>query len=614
MGSVRKKSVHPKTGCGVDCAVVYAGANTTHIPIATGTTLLAPSGYPIARAGQVYDAPPMLSFAFRPKLFDSLKGYNRDKLTRDVAAGLTVGVVALPLAMAFAIASGLKPEAGLFTAIIAGFLISLLGGSQVQIGGPAGAFIVIVYGIVERYGVPNLIIATAMSGVILFLMGLFRLGVLVRFIPVAVVIGFTNGIAVLIALSQVKDFFGLQLAQVPADLIDMTIALWGAASSTNPMAVLVASLSLALILVWERARIGWAARGGWPARLAVLPGTIVALVLAAVAVFAFKLPVETIQSRFGGIPASLPAFALPAFDWSTVRFLLIPAVTLALLGSIESLLCARVADTLTRDRHDPNQELMAQGVANFISPFMGGMPATGTIARTVTNIKSGAVTPVSGLVHAATLLTIVLVAAPLAGTIPLACLSAILMYVAWNMGQWKEFAHLRNYRMPYRVTLLAVFTLTVVLDLTVAVEVGLVVACITFIYRISSLSRCEQLEADQHDELARAGDGVQAFRLYGALFFGAVKLVEDIAVRLPRQAVVLDMKNLIYIDSSGVDALLDLSRRCDDAKVRLIVCGLAHQPQQMALRSGWMAMIHPEDRYPDLATALASVDPVPQAG
>jgi SulP family sulfate permease len=369
-----------------------------------------------------------------------------------------------------------------------------------------------------------------------------------------------------------------------------------------------------LIVFWEHARTGWARGSGLLARLALLPGTIVALVLAALAVYLLHLPVETIDSRFGGIPASLPAFTLPAFDWSTVRFLLVPAATLAVLGAIESLLCARVADNLTRERHDPNQELMAQGVANFVAPFLGGMPATGTIARTVTNIKSGGSSPVAGMVHAATLLAIVLVAAPLAGTIPLACLSAILLYVAWNMGQWKEFAQLRNFRLPYRVTLLAVFTLTVVLDLTVAVEVGLVVACVTFIYRISSLSRGERLDGTRHGELARAGDGVQAWRLYGALFFGAVKLVEDIALHLPRQAVVLDLKNLIYVDSTGIDALLDLSRRCADARVRLVVCGLAHQPHEIAQRSGWLAMIPEQDRYPDLASALAAIDPLPPHG
>ena len=547
------------------------------------------------------------SFAFRPKLLDALPGYRRGDFSRDLAAGVTVGVVALPLAMAFAIASGLKPEAGLFTAIVAGFLISVLGGSRVQIGGPAGAFIVIVYGIVERYGVANLLIATAMSGVMLFLLGFFRLGVLVRFIPVAVVIGFTNGIAVLIALSQVKDFFGLQVTAVPADLFGMVRVLWAAASTANPYAVLVSGASLAMILLWELMRKRWAHGTSLLARLSVLPGSIVALVLAATTVWLLGLPVETIESRFGGIPASLPAFALPAFDWATVRFLLIPASTLAILGAIESLLCARVADNLTRDRHDPNQELMAQGVANIVTPFLGGMPATGTIARTMTNIKSGAVSPISGVVHAATLLAVVLVAAPLAGTIPLACLSAILLYVAWNMGEWREFMHLRNYRLPYRVTLLAVFLLTVLLDLTVAFEVGLLVACVTFIYRISSLSRSEQLDDAQHPGLAPAG--ARAYRLYGALFFGAVKLVSDMALSLPARTLVVDLKNVIYIDSTGIDALIDLSRRCNDANVRLVVCGLTHQPHDIAQRSGWLALIHPDALVPDLAAALAIIEP-----
>jgi SulP family sulfate permease len=547
------------------------------------------------------------SFSFRPKLLDALPGYRRQDFGRDLASGVTVGVVALPLAMAFAIASGLKPEAGLFTAIIAGLLISLLGGSRVQIGGPAGAFIVIVYGIVERYGVANLIIATAMSGVMLFLLGFFRLGVLVRFIPVAVVIGFTNGIAVLIALSQIKDSFGLQVADVPADLFGMVKVLWAAASTVNPAALVVSGGSLALLLLWEHWRKQWAHGAGLLARMSALPGSIVALVVAATAVRLLGVPVETIESRFGGIPASLPAFALPAFDWATVRFLLIPASTLALLGAIESLLCARVADNLTRDRHDPNQELMAQGVANIVTPFFGGMPATGTIARTMTNIKSGAVSPISGIVHAGTLLAVVLIAAPLAGSIPLACLSAILLYVAWNMGEWREFLHLRNYRLPYRVTLLAVFTLTVVLDLAVAVEVGLLVACITFIYRISNLSRSEQLDSGHHPVLARAN--ADAYRLYGALFFGAVKLVETMSENLPGRALVLDLKNLIYIDSTGIDALIDLSRRCADAKVRLVVCGLSHQPRDIARRSGWLTLMHPDDLLPDLASALASVDP-----
>ena len=369
---------------------------------------------------------------FRPRLFDALKGYDRARFTSDVAAGLTVAVVALPLAMAFAIASGLKPEAGLFTAIVAGFLISALGGSRVQIGGPAGAFIVIVYGIVERYGVANLIVATAMSGALLMAMGALRLGTLVRFIPVAVIIGFTNGIAVLVALSQVKDFLGLEIAHMPGDFFSILKALWQARATLNPWALGVAAASLALLLTWPRL-----ARRLWAGRLASVPGSIVVLALAAATVALLGLPVQTIGTRFGGIPAALPAFALPDFSWQTARFMLVPAVTLALLGSIESLLCARVADSMIDDRHDPNQELMAQGIANLIAPFFGGMPATGTIARTVTNVKSGASSPVAGMVHALTLLLVIVIAAPLASSIPLACLAAILVFVAWNMGEWR---------------------------------------------------------------------------------------------------------------------------------------------------------------------------------
>jgi sulfate permease, SulP family len=545
--------------------------------------------------------------AFRPKLLDTLPGYNRGHFARDLGAGLTVGVVALPLAMAFAIASGLKPEAGLFTAIIAGFLISALGGSRVQIGGPAGAFIVIVYGILERYGLANLIIATAMSGVLLFLMGLFRLGTLIRFIPIAVVIGFTNGIAVLIMLSQVKDFLGLELASVPASFFAMLSALGGALHTFNPAALAVALGSLALVALWQQAmpRLG-PERLQFSGKLAIIPGTIVALVVATVVSRLLDLDIETIGSRFGGIPAALPAFNWPAFSWDTVRFLLMPALTLALLGAIESLLCARIADGLTEDRHNPNQELMAQGVANFVTPFFGGMPATGTIARTVTNAKSGAVSPVAGMVHALTLLAVMLLAAPLASHIPLAALAGILVYVAWNMGEWREFLHLRQYRLPYRITLLAVFVLTVVVDLTVAVEVGLVAACLTFIYRISSLSRAEAVSPQDQPLLAGREQEVQAWRLYGALFFGAVKLVEDLAQRLPAQALVLDLKNLIYIDSSGADALLDLARHCERHHVRLIVCGLGHQPLDIVHRSGLLERLPADALCPDLASGVTA--------
>ena len=458
---------------------------------------------------------------FRPRLLDSFTGYNRTLFTKDVLAGLTVGVVAVPLAMAFAIASGLKPEAGIFTAIIAGGLISLLGGSRVQIGGPAGAFIVIVYGIVERYGVPNLLLATAMSGVFLFLMGVFRLGTLVRFIPIAVIIGFTNGIAFLIGLSQIKDFFGLQIEKMPAQFFQQIHTLYLAADTFNPIALGLACGSLAVLIAWRlfQDRLGW---------LSHLPGTVVAMVVATIITSALNLPVDTIGSRFGGIPSELPSFEWIHISWGSAQYMVAPALTLALLGAIESLLCARIADGLIHDRHESNQELMAQGIANFTIPFFGGMPATGTIARTVTNVESGGTTPIAGAVHAATLLIIVLFAAPLAKNIPLASLAAILMYVAWNMGEWQKFIELKQFRLPYRITILSVFILTVVLDLTIAVEVGLLLAFITFIYRISSLSRCEPALATDYPALSNQQGRIDAYRIHGAIFFGAVKLLEKI--------------------------------------------------------------------------------------
>jgi SulP family sulfate permease len=551
------------------------------------------------------------SSLFRPRLVDALKGYTRQRFYQDVGAGITVGVVALPLAMAFAIASGLKPEAGLFTAIIAGFLISALGGSRVQIGGPAGAFIVIVYGILERYGLANLMIATAMSGVMLLVMGLLRLGTLIRFIPVAVVIGFTNGIAVLIMVSQLKDFFGLQVKAMPADFFGILRTLSDSFGTLNGEALGLAVACLAVLAFWQLALPRLANAMPSTKSFSTIPGSIVVLVGATLASQMMGLEVETIASRFGSIPSNLPAFAWPKFSWDTAKFLLIPATTLALLGSIESLLCARIADQMMADgpygdRHDANQELMAQGIANLVTPFFGGMPATGTIARTVTNVKNGGNSPVAGMVHALTLLVVMLVAAPLAGDVPLAALSAILMFVAWNMGEWREFVHLRQFRMTYRVTLLLVFALTVIVDLTVAVEVGLIAACLTFIYRISSLSRSEQVQPDTHPELAGHETTVQAHRLYGALFFGAVKLVEEIEEHLPEQALVLDLKNLIYIDTSGADSLMALARTCRKKQVRLILCGVDHQPLDMMRRCGLLAQLPEQDLRPDLGQGLAA--------
>ena len=559
---------------------------------------------------------------FHPKLVDTLKSYDKAQFGRDVTAGITVGVVALPLSMAFAIASGLKPEAGIFTAIIAGFIIAALGGSKVQIGGPAGAFIVIVYGMVERFGVANLIIATAMSGVLLFAMGLFKLGSLIRFIPISVVIGFTNGIAVLVGLSQIKDFLGLKVGNMPADFFGIIRTLYNNLSSWSPQTVLVSVGSLVIIVLWQVGLTRWLKRPSQTNQVktelhgklgnkitsvaVILPGAIVALVLATLVVSLSGLQVETIGSKFGGIPATLPAFVWPDFTWQTARFLLIPALTLALLGAIESLLCARVADGLMGDRHNPNQELMAQGIANFVTPFFGGMPATGTVARTMTNIKSGAVSPVAGMVHAVVLLIIVLVAAPLANHVPLATLSAILMFVAWNMGEWREFLHLRQLRKSYGTTLVAVFLLTVIFDLTVAVEAGLIAACLIFIYRISSLSRYEAVSAEAQPALANLQGQVDAYRLYGALFFGAVKLLEDIEVKLPSHALVLDLKNVIYLDPTGVDALSSLARKCRKERVRLLVCGLAYQPLEMAERGGLLKTLRANDLYPNLASGITA--------
>ena len=534
---------------------------------------------------------------FQPKILSSFSGYNKTLFAKDVLAGLTVGIVALPLAMAFAIASGLKPEAGIFTAIIAGGLISLLGGSRVQIGGPAGAFIVIVYGIVERYGVPNLLLATAMSGVFLILMGAFRLGTLVRFIPIAVIIGFTNGIAFLIGLSQIKDFFGLSIDKMPAQFFPAIKTLYQSADTFNPIALAVAAGSLALIIFWKlfQKRLG---------HLSHIPGTVIAMVVATIVTTVLDLPLDTIGSRFGGIPSGLPHFEWIPISWGNAQYMVIPALTLALLGAIESLLCARIADGLIHDRHESNQELMAQGLANIVTPFFGGMPATGTIARTVTNVESGASTPIAGVVHAFTLLMIVVFAAPLAKDIPLASLAAILMYVAWNMGEWKKFIHLKQFRLPYRITILSVFLLTVIMDLTVAVEVGLLLAFITFIYRISSLSRCEIADVSHFPALENQQGRIDAYRIYGAIFFGAVKLLEKIEENLPSQTLLLDLKNVIYVDTSGIDTISELAHLCKVRNVRLIICGLDHQPYEMAQRSGFLEQLPQDCLYPDLISGI----------
>lgn len=543
---------------------------------------------------------------FRPRLADALRGYDRQQFAADVGAGLTVGVVALPLAMAFAIASGLKPEQGLITAIVAGFLISALGGSSVQIGGPAGAFIVIVYGIIQRYGLTNLLIATALAGMLLFVMGLFKLGVLVRYVPITIIIGFTNGIAVLIALSQLKDLFGLDM-HMPADFFSQLGTLWQHLGSFNPYALAIGLVCLGGLFLWPRLFASGALtqrviEGRTVRVMARVPGPVVALVSATLVSWYFALPVETIGTRFGGIPHTLPDLALPPFSWESAKQLLIPTLTIALLGAIESLLCARVADNVTSDivRHDPNQELMAQGVANMVSPLFGGMPATGTIARTVTNVRSGGRTPVAGIVHAATLLAVVLVAAPLAVHVPLPALSGILLFVAWNMGEWHEFRRLRHFSVPYRTILLGTFFLTVVFDLTVAVEVGLVMACVFFIYRMSTLFRVERYDA------GALPPGVVSFEMFGSLFFGAVGKVEALPAQLPAdtRAVVLEMHRLILLDTSGLDALAQLHRELKKREIALVLAHVNEQPLSLMRRSGFAAVLGEEAIVPTVAAAF----------
>lgn len=556
----------------------------------------------------------MALHAFRPRLLESLKGYDRRALAADVGAGVTVGVIALPLAMAFAIASGLKPEAGLFTAIIAGFLISALGGSRVQIGGPAGAYIVIVYGIVQQYGLGNLLVSTAMAGVLLFVMGLTRIGSLIRYIPVAIVIGFTNGIAVLIALSQLKDLLGLRVEKMPADFFGAALALAGAIDTLSLPTLALGLASLAVIPLWTAlgrllpSALPEAKAPGRHGLLTRVPSTLVVLVLATIAAAALQLPVETIDSRFGGIPSGLPAFTLPDLSWDNARHLVAPAVTIALLGAIESLLCARVADGMIDDRHDPNQELMAQGVANFVTPFFGGMPATGTIARTSANVRSGGRTPVAGIVHALTLLAIMLLAAPLARHVPLAALAAILLFVAWNMGDWGEFARLRQFSVQYRTIMVSTFLLTVMVDLTVAVQIGLVLAALFFILRISSLTTIEPVGA-QDGGPASLPAGVAAYRIFGSLFFGAVgkleALVETASGQAPPRVLVLDLHMVINLDSTCLDTLEGLHRSLRKRGATLLLCAANEHPLSLMRRSGFLETLGKENLLADLPAALA---------
>jgi SulP family sulfate permease len=542
-----------------------------------------------------------LSFSFKPRLLETLKNYRREDFTADAIAGLTVGIVALPLAMAFAIASGVPPQAGIFTAVIAGFIISSLGGTKVCIGGPTGAFIVILYGIGAKYGLANLAICTMLAGGILLVMGVARLGTMIKYIPYPVTMGFTSGIAVLIFSTQVKDFFGLQMEKVPSEFVEKMTALANHLGTMQWPTLALAAGSLAIILLW-------------PKKLQRrLPGSIVALVLGTVLVAVFQLPVETIGSRFGGIPQGLPTPSIPALSWENIRNLFAPATTIAMLAAIESLLCAVVADGMTDDRHDSNQELIAQGIANLVAPLFGGIAATSAIARTATNVKCGARSPVAGMVHALTLLIIILVAAPLAKFIPLAALSAVLVNVAMNMGEWHNFGRLAKWPRSDAAVFLTAFGLTVVVDLTVAVEIGMVLAAVLFIKRVSettqitAVDQTTETEGSQHSLVGKEiPPGVMVYRIFGSFFFGAADKLESSLLRLKQEpeVLILRMRKVLAMDATGLNALEDLYERLRRRGKHMILSAPHTQPLFMMDKAGFLDRLGRENVTANIELAL----------
>ncbi|HZH40788.1 MAG TPA: sulfate permease [Gemmatimonadales bacterium] len=522
-----------------------------------------------------------------PKLVTTLRGYTRDQLSADLIAGVIVGIVALPLAIAFAIASGVTPEKGLYTAIVAGFLISALGGSRVQIGGPTGAFVVIVYGIVQRYGVEGLTIATLMAGVILLVFGLVRMGGVIKFIPYPVTLGFTAGIALIIFSGEMKDFLGLRMGPAPADFISKWRALAAHLPSANPWAI---GLSVATVLIIVL----------WPKISRRIPGAFIALLVTTAVVHWGRIPVETIGSRFGHIDAGLPRLQIPFVTLETARGLIGPAFTIAMLGAIESLLSAVVADGMIGGRHRSNMELVAQGIANLAAPLFGGIPATGAIARTATNVKNGGRTPVAGMTHAVTLLLITVFFGRWAALVPLATLAGILVVVSYHMSEWRSFRmELRAPRSDVLV-LLITFVLTVVVDLTVAIEVGMVLAAFLFMRRMAEVTNINVLThefSDPADDFE--GDpnavrrrevppGVEVYEISGPFFFGAAETFKD---RLSQVAgkprvLILRMRHVPAIDSTGLNALRDLIRRCRREGTFVLLSDVHAQPVVALERSG----------------------------
>jgi len=535
-----------------------------------------------------------------PRSVTSLRTYSVRRFTHDLASGITVGLVALPLAMAFGIASGVTPQAGLYTAVVAGFIISALGGSRVQIGGPTGAFVVIVAGIVARFGIAGLSLVTLMAGVLLVIMGLTGLGSAVKFIPRPVIIGFTNGIALLIASTQIKDFLGLKTGPVPSSFLPRIKVLAENIGSLHWQTIAIGGATLAIILFWPRINRR-------------IPGSILA-VLACTAASAFlHLHVETIGSRFGGIPQGFPPITLPHLHAEHILPLLPSALTVALLGAIESLLSAVVADSMSGDRHNSNVELVAQGVANIVSPLFGGIPATGAIARTATNIRSGALTPVSGIVHAFTLLTILLVAAPLARFIPLATLAGVLFVVAWNMGEWREIGGVLRLSKADIAVWAVTFLLTVIADLTVAVGVGMALAALLYIYRIAETSTVELVT----EEYLREGQAhilqdkeipsnVAILRIHGPFLFGATQKLEDATADLKEfpAIVILRLRNMTALDATGLYALEVFAERLRESGRSLLLCGARDQPAQLLSRTDFVEEIGPENILPNVQAAL----------
>ena len=537
-----------------------------------------------------------------PKLVETLRrGYSVDSLLNDLVAGVTVGLVALPLAMAFAIASGVPPQNGIYCAVVAGFIISALGGSRTQIGGPTGAFVVVVAGIIAVHGLDGLFMCTLMAGVILILLGVTGLGTAVKFIPRSVVIGFTNGIGVLIASTQIRDFFGLQPADVPGDFLGRARVLieYAGTASGTATALAVATVGGILTLRKISRRI---------------PGSILALLLGSMIALATGLTVDTIGTRFGGVPSGLPVFRLPRFRADLILTLLSPALTVAMLGAIESLLSAVVSDRMSGDRHDPNVELTAQGIANVVSPLFGGLPATGAIARTATNIRAGARTPIAGMTHAVTLLLILLFAAPLARHIPLAILAGILMIVAYDMGEWREIPEVVKLGPAEAAVWLITFTLTVFADLTVAVEAGMVLAALLYIRRVTTTTTIARVTPEYvvrgraHSlQLHDIPDAVAIYRIHGPFLFGATdKLVElerDVP-HLPR-VVILRLRNMTAIDGTGLHALEHFADVLHDSGRTLILCGMRDQPARMMERAEFHQHIGDANLAPTIEAALS---------